>query len=424
MVEKTFYAWSKPETKPEQIYPSLKKYPHLAKYKDILHICGTCRQCYTYYESPPKYYETCPSFHKFGFYSYTSGGRNIIARRLLEGKIKMDESLLKILYACTSCAACSENCTLDYSDYTCKVIEALRADAVAAGVGPLPSQRAWSERGLVEHNPYLESHAKRTEWIPSTVKQKLPKKAEYVYFVGCTSAYREINIAKTTLEILMELDLDFTVMEDEWCCGSPYLRTGQWNPVKELAQHNVDTINKASASKLITTCAGCYRTWKEDYTGTYKDLVDVEFDFKVVHTVELLAELIKSGEIEFEGEIEKTVTYHDPCHLGRHLGIYDPPREVLKAIRNMKFVEMPRNREATWCCGAGGGFKSGFRNEAVEISRARIDEAKEIKAEVLTSTCPFCYRNFHDAIKTSNMNIELYDIVEIARKLIKSKSKH
>lgn len=423
MVEKALYAWSKPEVKPEQIYPSLKKYPNLAKYKEILHTCGTCRQCYTYYKFPPKYHETCPSFYKFGFYSYTSGGRNIIARRLLEGKMKMDKLLLKNLYACTTCAACSENCTLDYSDYTYKIIEALRADAVAAGIGPLPSQRAWSERGLSEHNPYLESHTKRTEWIPSAIKRRLPKKADYIYFVGCTSSYREKNIAKATMEILMELGLDFTVLEDEWCCGSPYLRTGQWNPVREMAQHNVDIINKTGASKVITTCAGCYRTWKKDYADTYKDLINVDFDFKPIHTVELLAKFIKNDEIEFEGKFEKNVTYHDPCHLGRHVGVYDTPREVLKAIPGLRFIEMPRNREAAWCCGAGGGFKSGFGKEAVEISRIRVDEAKETGAEILTSACPFCYRNFRDTIITSNVNIEVYDIVEIVRKLMKSKIK-
>jgi len=348
-----------------------------------------------------------------------------IAWAVLQGKLDLTNELAKRIYACTTCGYCSARCSMNITS----IIEAFRADVVnvdkkkQAEIAPLPAQKKWGDHVKKEHNPYLEKHADRTKWLASEIKREMPKKAEYVYFVGCTSSYRQKKIARDTVEVFRKLKLDFTILEDEWCCSSPMFRTGQWEPVRKIVQHNVDITNKAEADAIITTCAGCYKTWKIDYTDTYKDLVGVEFDFKVVHTTQLLANLIKKGESELEKEFKKKVTYHDPCHLGRHAEVYDPPREVLRAIPGLELVEMPRNREWATCCGAGGGFKSGFRKESIKMARTRIEEAAETGAEALTSSCPFCWGNFREAIQANESKMELYDIVEIVNKTVRERTK-
>jgi len=141
--------------------------------------------------------------------------------------------------------------------------------------------------------------------------------------------------------------------------------------------------------KIITTCAGCYRTFEVDYKKTYKDMLGVDFPFKVLHTTQLLAELIKKKELTFNKKYDAVkVTYHDPCHLGRHAGVYDAPREVLGAITGLKLVEMPRTRDRSWCCGAGGGFKAGYTDNSLSVALDRLTEVEGTGATILASQEP------------------------------------
>jgi heterodisulfide reductase subunit D len=190
------------------------------------------------------------------------------------------------------------------------------------------------------------------------------------------------------------------------------IRTGQTEYSKEFMNYNVEKIKETGAKKVVTSCAGCYRTLKKDF-----EKFGVEYNFEVFHTAEVLKDLIDSGKIKFKSEYKKTVTYHDPCHLGRHMGIYEIPREIYKSIPGIKFVEMRRNRNHAWCCGAGGGVKIGYPDWAVEISENRLEEALETGASVLSSTCPFCKTNLSDANVKYNYNFEVLDLVEIIDQL-------
>jgi heterodisulfide reductase subunit D len=173
------------------------------------------------------------------------------------------------------------------------------------------------------------------------------------------------------------------------------------------------------ADKIITSCAGCYRVWKVDVGEAYNFLIpDLNIDFETVHTIELLDDLIKKGELTIENEFNKKVTYHDPCHLGRHVGEYDAPRSVLNAIPGVEFVEMPQTREHSMCCGSGGGYKSAARVDSLQIGWLRVQQGLGTGAETLTSTCPFCWRNLHDAIVANNAKMEMLDIVEIVNQLV------
>jgi len=251
------------------------------------------------------------------------------------------------------------------------------------------------------------------KWLPPEVR--VAKKADIAYFVGCTTAYRRPEIAEATVRILNAAGVDFIVLHpEEWCCGSPALRVGRRDLFLELARHNVEAIRRAGVTRIVTSCAGCHRALSQDYP---EFLGEIPFEF--VHTSELLAELIRENRLKLLKEVPETVTYHDPCHLGRHTGIYEQPREVLKSIPAIKFVEMSRNRENALCCGAGGGVKAGFPKFAMQAAFRRIEEVQEVGAETIVSTCPFCAHNFRDAIRESGSQLQFYDLTELILKAMK-----
>ncbi|MDD1779511.1 MAG: hypothetical protein LUQ65_15215, partial [Candidatus Helarchaeota archaeon] len=277
---------------------------------------------------------------------------------------------------------------------------------VSQGFGPLENQKAFEGNIAADHNPYKEAHAKRTAWVKEALKLK--ETADVLYFVGCTSSYREAEIASNMLHIMTNSAIDVTVSKEEWCCGSPLIRTGQLKTVKELAEHNLEIIKKSGAKTVVFSCAGCYRTFKEDYPT-----LGIEPKVELLHVTDYLVKLIKDGKIKFkEGAPAIKVTYHDPCHIGRHCGIYNSPREILKSIPGVELVEMRRNKEFAWCCGAGGGVKSGLKDWALEIATERIKEAEETGAQLLISACPFCKRNLMDAIKACKSKLKFMDITE------------
>jgi len=165
--------------------------------------------------------------------------------------------------------------------------------------------------------------------------------------------------------------------------------------VTKLIKHNIKDFNEKGAKTLFTACAGCYRTWKKDYPA----LIGEELPFEVKHITEVLIELLNKNQIPFKPEEHEKikVTYHDPCHLGRHMDLYEIPREIISKIPGIQLVEMKRNRKNAWCCGAGGGVKSQFPDLAKDISKERIREAIESEADILTTSCPFCIGNLKDA---------------------------
>jgi len=241
----------------------------------------------------------------------------------------------------------------------------------------------------------------------------LPKKSPILYFVGCTSAYRRTEIARATLKILRKAKVDFTMMNDEICCGSVFFRTGIIDLAKELAASNLENIKKTDADTVVTSCAGCYRMLKLDYPTFISPI-----DFKVLHTVELLSSLIESGDIKFKTKSKLKVSYHDPCHLGRHCGIYEEPRRILEKIPNIELVEMEWIKDKSFCCGAGAGLKALAEDLATSIARRRLDDALGKGAGVIVSACPFCKHNLLDSANKYNLKIEVKDVAEIVAERI------
>lgn len=376
-------------------------------WKDIVHRCFRCGYCkFTYdYES-----FNCPSYKKHRFETYSTGGRLWLIYAVINGDLQWSENLANVLYSCSTCGNCMENCRFEKFNFLLvDMIEAARAEAVKNGFCP-ERQKALLERTTNPemYNPYGEPNSDNEELKK---KYDLPDEAEWVYFIGCTSNYRQKNLRDATLRFLKKAKIDFTLI-DEHCCCSPIMRTGQVDPVDEFMNYNIAAIRNAGANKVITSCAGCYRTIKSDWMKYGANL-----GFEVFHTIELVKKLIDEGKLKFKSDYKRTITYHDPCHLGRHMGVYEIPREVLKAIPGIELVEMRRNKENAWCCGAGGGVKIGYPEWSVEISGERLEEAKETGADALFSVCPFCRTNLSDANEKYDMGFEIQDIIELLDKL-------
>lgn len=210
-----------------------------------------------------------------------------------------------------------------------------------------------------------------------------------IYFRGCTAREKETGISSATEELLKLADIDYHVLDDEKCCGSVLLRTG----FEDEARRQIDKNTEVLKDELIlTSCAGCFKTLKEDYEG-----------LDVIHISQLLDSLIKEGKLNFTKN-NLNVTYHDSCHLGRQLEVFDEPRDVIESVANL--VEMENNREDSLCCGAGGGVKSAYPEIAAEMAKSRINQAKETGCSILLTPCPFCKLNLE------NDDLEVLDLTE------------
>ncbi len=380
-----------------------------------------------------RFSNVCPAITRYNFHAYSGSGKMIMGLSLLDGRMDWTEEAVKVLYRCTLCGACDVSCKVYRDDIDLvDTLEELRRRSVDDGVGPLPSHLEFKKSIETKYNPYKEPHTNRWEWMPKSITTS--KKSDTAYFVGCTSAYRLPQIAQDTVKILNATKTDFMILgSDEWCCGSPLMRTGQFDLAKKMMEHNIDKLNKLGVETVITSCAGCYDMLKVDY----KRYSETEMKFNVLHSVEYINQLIKEGVIEFRKETPLKVTYHDPCHLGRRVdpyagewegdklqrpeqyirrgrnGVYDPPREVLRSIPGLELVEMERIREYAWCCGSGGGVKSAFPDFALWAANERIEEAETTGANILITCCPFCVRNLSDAAKEYKHDMEVMDLVNL-----------
>jgi len=327
------------------------------------------------------------------------------------------ELFAKDLYACSTCMQCHFVCPVAID--TVELWERIRETIVDAGYGPLPDQKALVKNTKSYDNPWAQPRSSRGRWAKMAKKKKrindVPKdiskkSAEVLYYVGCTASYdnnvEEVGI--NTTMIFEHAGVDFGMLGNkEKCCGSVLLRMGDKESFVRISSENIEQFNGLGIKTLVTSCAGCLKTIKEDYKKVAK------LNFEIKHTLEYIVDLIKEGKLKLEKPVNMKVTYHDPCHLGRHAGIFDAPRELLSLIPGIEFIEMERNRENSRCCGAGGGLKSGYPDMQNSISQKRIDDALATGATELVSACPFCYQGLQVGIQAKDANINMRDITEL-----------
>ncbi len=382
----------------------------LEHYQDIFYQCGKCGTCRTVFQDA-YWSRVCPSGEFGQFEAYYLGGKNLLAWAVTTDKLKWSENLAKIFYHCSVCLACTEQCQIpELHHYAGEWLMAMREKAVQLGFGPMPEHKRYTEHLMKENNPYMEKNENRTNWLPSSVN--LTPDAKLAYFVGCTSSYREQNVAISTAEILNSLNVEFKILKDENCCGSPVYMTGQVDKASKIAEKNIKMFNDAGIERIITSCAGCYRTLKDVYPKKF----NLDHGIEVIHLPQFLLSKLKTGELKFSKEFNMKITYHDPCHIGRHMGLYEQPRKVLNQIPGIELIEMNRNRHNAWCCGSGGGVRSAFKDLSAFAANERIEEAKETSAEAIVSCCPFCLNQFKENI--TNNEINAFDLSELVNKAI------
>ncbi|MHA1371372.1 MAG: (Fe-S)-binding protein [Promethearchaeota archaeon] len=402
------------------------KLTNLSAVKSAALSCIHCGQCRVPQWPSKGVYYVCPVYKtEFTpkFEPSFARGKNIILKGLLWGDLPLDKEISEIFYQCTLCGGCEDFChnahndNIEFANHRwmsmVEVFEALRADLVEAGCA-LESQAAMNKAMVELLNPYERDNKNKADWLNQLdfkIKDANSKDAEILYFVGCTAALTPQiqRIAIDTAKIFHKLGIDFAVFgANEVCCGSVAIRTGDLKAFNEVADKNAKLFADREIKKIVTSCAGCYRTLKKDYSGRLKGI-------EIWHTVEFLEKHFEENNIALN-KLDNIVTYHDPCHLGRHMGLYNAPRNILNKI--VTLIEMKTNREAALCCGAGGGVKKGFPDLALEISKNRIKEAEETGAKTLVSTCPFCVRNLSDGIKALGSDIEMVDLVELILKAL------
>ena len=320
----------------------------------------------------------------------------------------------KELFSCLTCGACQLKCPSDVN-YPL-FIRKMRAMASNNGEhGDCAHSGTIQSLIRLMSNPGVEQ--RRLEWLSNGYRTS--DQSEVLFWVGCAPYFDPIfedlgvkvtDVAKGSLRILNSLGVEPMLLPDEKCCGHDMLWTGDVDTFEKLAQRNAAMIKEAGVEKIIFSCPECYRTFKEDYPNY------VEIDCELQHISEFLSEAIEKDGLRFK-EIKKKVTYHDPCRLGRHLGVYEPPREVIQAIPGIELVEMEQSREESLCCGT-----SAFTNCDSYSKRIRVErllEAKATGADTLITTCPKCQIHFRCAMvnkgeeKGPDIEIEVMDMVNL-----------
>jgi Fe-S oxidoreductase len=312
------------------------------------------------------------------------------------------------LWNCTTCSACRMRCPKGLKPVD--VVVDLRRALVEEGKIPRTVQEAL-EAVDVHGNPWGRNKRKRALWAEGLDVTMLDEgqRAETLFFVGCAASYDERvqKVARAVAGCLRRGGPEFAILGDrERCCGHEVRRMGEEGLFEVLAEENAELL-KSSAGMLVTTSPHCYNAFANDYSG---------LDMPVMHYTQLLHDRIQSGSLKPARELSASVAYHDPCFLGKQNGVYEEPREVLKAIPALTLLEFDRSRERSLCCGGGGG-RMWYEGEEGEERKAetRVREAVEMGATILATACPFCLLTMEDAAKTTGVEekIRIADIAEL-----------
>lgn len=370
--------------------------------------------------------DSCPAGIEYGWEAFWNAGKIWIARSILSGDLEFSDEVRDVIMPCITCGMCSSQC--ENKVPTVDVIEALRAACVESGVPMIAKHDLIKKMALERNNPYGGAADERLKWAKDAGLDKYidNKDAKIGYYVGCTASYRQLEVAASSCKIFEKLGINFTLILDEVCCGSPFFRTGAVDVGQDLMNKNIEAFKHLD--ELYFSCSGCFKTFSLDYPKWLPE--GTELPFKTKHALELIADLVADGKISFKPNAElkgKVVTYHDPCHLGRHVGLeieqeaihksknlmldmrkigaaidtwFEKPRTVLKQLEKdvgIKFVEMYRIKLNSMCCGAGGGVRAGYPDFSLRTASLRADEANAVGADILSTECPFCKTNLSDA---------------------------
>ena len=338
--------------------------------------------------------------------------RSIIYRILIAGD-GFDLEGRDELWDCTTCSTCASRCPKQVNPM--EAIIAMRAVFVEKGKVH-PNVKTALESTFRQGNPLTMPRSDRGAWAKDLQVKSAAEGAEYLYYVGCTPSYdpRVQKVARSMVNVMSSAGVDFGILgNDENCCASEVRRLGEAGLFEAMVEENAAMFKEAGIAKMFTTSPHCFNAFKNDYP---KVTTVPQEKLEVQHYTQVLAGQVKKGSLKFSGSFERTVTYHDPCYLGKHNGVFDEPREVLKSVPGLKLVEMDRSREKSLCCEGGGGrmWLEGT-NPGTRLAQQRIQEALDTGAEVLATACPFCLLTLEEAVKHLNAEekLKVMDIAEI-----------
>jgi Fe-S oxidoreductase len=411
----------------------------------------TCRRCSTCKFIPLErvlgydHVNVCPSIARYNFHTYSAGGRMVFQVAMMEGRIDYSDKLLEVVYNCQMCGACDVSCKYAMDMEVIDPINEFRIKCVEGG-HTLPALDKVISSLRKQGTMVPGSKAKRGDWAEGLdVKNFTEQPTKVVYHAGCRTCYDEDlwKVARATISLLQKAGVDVGIGgKKESCCGGRAYQMGYKEDFLNQAKQNMELFKKSGVETLVTGCADCYQAFK-----VLCDKFDLKGDLEVLHTSEYFARLIKEGRLKPAKKVDATVTYHDPCYLGRmgepyihwegkrvpgHMiifdppkefrrgtyGVYEPPRDVLRSIPGLKLAEMDRTKEYAWCCGAGGGVRESNPEFAEWTAQERINEAETTGAEAIVTACPGCEQSFRDAIKASGSSLKVYDIVEFLERAV------
>ncbi len=320
------------------------------------------------------------------------------------------------IWRCTTCGRCPQQCPRDVRQIESGV--ALRRVATEYGVFPKAARAIRTvSASLAGHgNPLNEERQNRANWAEGLSVNTFAEGMEVLYFPGCYLSYdpRLKKVARATANILNRAGVEFGILGTaENCCGESIRKTGDEELFKRLARENIKAFIDNGVKRILVSSPHCYHTFKNEYP-------EFMVNFEVVHIAQYLLELINSGRLQLTQAYTKKVTYHDPCYLGRHNGIYDEPREALKRVPGLELSEMPESRVDSLCCGGGGGRIWMETIKGERFSDLRLEQAMGIGADTLVTACPYCIANFEDSRLTLNVadRLEVKDITEVINEVI------
>jgi Fe-S oxidoreductase len=343
--------------------------------------------------------------------------RRFDVRRIVhEAQLGLADFQSEDLWLCVTCRNCVQHCPRGVA--IIDVMRAMRRILIPDGAVPpgLPVLRRLMTGTAAMGNPWQQEPKDRANWAKSLGVKEFSEGTELLYFPCCTAAYdpRVQKVAQATSEILTKRGVDFGILgPKEVCCGESIRKLGNEKLFKRLARDNIKTFIDNGVKKILVSSPHCYHTFKSEYS-------EFKANFEVVHTSQYLFDLVNEGKLKFTKEYKKRVTYHDPCYLGRHNGIYDEPREVLKKIPGLELIEMADSREDSLCCGGGGGRIWLETPKGEKFSDIRVEQAVAVGAEVLAVSCPYCMVMFKDSVAAAHKAdvIQIKDITEIVQEVI------
>ena len=389
----------------------------------------------------------CPSVEYGKFHSFSAGGRLITALSLMDERSTVTEKVRDSVFMCNMCGSCDVTCKMcRYDMEPLQAMRELRAKLVEED--HLPAQLApVMESMRTNANMLGGAKERRGDWAKNLGIKDLSKTtAKVVFHAGCRYSFdgEQSDVARTAVAILKQAGVDFGIMgATESCCGGRSYYMGVDEHLKARSADNLAQWKKAGVETVVTPCADCYHTFKRLYPKHAGSTI------KVVHMVEMVDQLVRDGRLKLTKPVRMKVTYHDPCHLGRQgedyvpwngkekkffgqavaydpprpryngaFGVYDAPRNVLQAIPGIELVEMERNKEAAWCCGAGGGAREAYPKFSEWTAQERIEEAESTGADALVSACPWCERNFTDAVRHRAKKLQVLDILQLVKQAL------